>query len=104
MPKHVISSSCIDNGKEYFLVELNLTKQKWLITSNYNLHKIIIKGHLEYIGKEIDSHSSKYDNFVLLGDFNSETEDFMKSFCQMQNFKNPDPHVTKPPPIPRLSI
>ena len=42
----------------------------------------MIKGYLEYIGKEIDSHSSKYYNFLLLGDFNSEsTEKAMKKFC-----------------------
>ena len=49
----------------------------------------MIKGYLEYISEEIDSHSSKYDNFLLLGDFNAEpTEEAMKSFCQIYNFKN----------------
>ena len=49
----------------------------------------MIKGYLEYISKEIDSHSSKYDNFLLLDDFNSESpEEAMKSFCQIYNFKN----------------
>ena len=49
----------------------------------------MIKGYLEYISKEIDSLSSKCDNFVLLGDSNSEpTEEAMKSFCQIYNFKN----------------
>ena len=49
----------------------------------------MIKGYLEYISKEIDSHSSKYDNFLLLGDFNSKpTDKAMKSFCQIYNFKN----------------
>ena len=49
----------------------------------------MIKEYLEYISKEIDSHSLKYDHFLLLGDFNSEsTEEAMKSFCQIHNFKN----------------
>ena len=49
----------------------------------------MIKRYLEYISKEIDSHPSKYDNFLLLGDFNSEpTEEAMKRFCQIYNFKN----------------
>ena len=47
------------------------------------------KEYLEYISKGIDLHSSKYDNFFLLGDFNSEpAEEAMKSFCQIHNFKN----------------
>ena len=49
----------------------------------------MIKGYLEYISKVINSHSSKYDNFLLLGDFNSEpTEEAIKRFCQIRNLKN----------------
>ena len=49
----------------------------------------MIKGYLEYISKETDSHSSKYDNFLLLGDLNSEpTGEAMKSFRQIYNFKS----------------
>ena len=85
----LINSSCTNHEKEYFLVELNLRKQKYLIICNYNPHKTTIKGHLECISKYIDSHSSKYGNFLLLGDFNSKpTEEAMKSFCQIYNSKN----------------
>ena len=73
IPSKLINSSCTNHDKEYFLVELNLRKQKWLIICNYNPHKTRIKGYLECISKEIDSHSSKYDNFLLLGDFNSKS-------------------------------
>ena len=56
---------------------------------NCNPHKTRIKGHLEYISNEIESHSSKYDNFLLLDDFNSEpTEEAMKSFCEIYILKN----------------
>ena len=54
IPSKLINSSCIDHDKEYVLVELNLTKQKWLIICNYNSCKTMIKGYLEYISKEID--------------------------------------------------
>ena len=43
------------------------------------------------MSKEIDSHSSQYDDFLLLGDFTEEaipTEEVTKSFCQIPNFKN----------------
>ena len=89
IPSKLINSSCTNHGKEYFLVELNFMKQKWLIICNYNPHKTRIKGYLKCISIEIDLHSSKYDNFLLLGYFNSEpTEEAMKSFCQIYNFKN----------------
>ena len=41
----LINSSCTNHDKEYFLVELNLRKQKWLIICNYNPHKTRIKGY-----------------------------------------------------------
>ena len=87
VPSKLINSSCIDHDKEYFFVELNLREQKWLIICNYNPHKTMIKGYLEYISKEIDSYSSQHDRFLLLGDFYSEpTEEAMKSFYQIYNF------------------
>lgn len=65
-----------------FLVDLNIRKQKWLITCDYNLHKAMINEYLEYIIKRIESHSSKHD-------LNPKpTEDAKKSFCQINNFKN----------------
>ena len=89
IPSKLINSSLIDHGKEYFLVELNIRKQKWVTIYIYNPDETMIKRYLEYISKEIESHSSKYDNFFLLGDFNSEpTKEAMKSFCQIHNFKN----------------
>ena len=49
----------------------------------------MIKGYLEHISKDIDSHSTKYNNFLLLDGFNCKpTEEPMKSFCQIYNFKN----------------
>ena len=61
IPSKLINSSCTNHDKEYFLVELKLREQKWLIVCNYNPHKTSFKGYLECISKEIDLHSSKYD-------------------------------------------
>ena len=47
------SFSCIEHDKEYFLDKLNLRKQKWLIICNYNPHKTIIRGYLEFISEKI---------------------------------------------------
>ena len=89
VPSKLMNSSCTNHDKEYLLVELNVRKQKWLTIYKHNPHKTRIKGHLECISTEIDSHSSKCDNFSLLGDFDSEsTEEAMESFCQIYIFKN----------------
>ena len=82
LPSKLINTSWTNHDKEYFFRELNLRKQKSLIICNYYPHKAKIKGYFECISKEIDSHSSKYDNFLLLGDFNSKpAEEAIKSFC-----------------------
>ena len=83
------NSSCIDHNKEYFFIELNLRKLKWLIICNYNPDKTRMKGYLEYIIEEIDLHSLKYVNFHQIVNLNSDhTGEARKSFCQICNFKN----------------
>ena len=41
----LINSLCFNHDKEYFLVEVNIKKQKWLTIWNYNPHKTRIKGY-----------------------------------------------------------
>ena len=62
----------IDSEIEAFYVELNIRKKKWLLCCSYNPNKTFITKHLAEIGRNRDLFSSKYDNFILLGDFNSE--------------------------------
>ena len=48
----------------------------------------MISDHLENIGKQINI-CEKYENCILLGDFNSEMcEDEMQVFYNTYNFKN----------------
>ena len=48
-----------------------------------------IKNHLQEIGKGLDLNSSKYDNFIVLGDFNVEMSNpHMSEFCALYNFTN----------------
>ena len=55
----------------------------------YNPNKNLISNHLKEIGKNLDNYSSKYDNFILLGDLNSEpTESAVRDFCQIYGCKN----------------
>ena len=78
-----------DTGLEAMFIEINIRKAKWLINYSYNPHKADIKNHLKAIGKNLDSQSSKYDNFIALGDFNVEpTEIAMSNFMEVYNFKN----------------
>ena len=68
---------------ESFYVELNFRNKKWLLNCSYNSKHSSIEPHLDSLSKSIDSLSSKYDNFILLGDFNS-----MKTFGKIYKLRN----------------
>ena len=54
-----------------------------------NPHESFSKDFLKAISKEIDSLSSRYVNFLIIGDFNCEIrEEPMSNFCQIYDFKN----------------
>ena len=72
-----------DKPIESFYVELNLRNSKWLINCSYNSHKNNIGTHLDRISQSLDVFSSKYERFLLVGDFNVAVEEtHMKSFCE----------------------
>ena len=60
---------------ESFYVELNLRNNKWLINCSYNPHKSLIGNHLDEVSKILELYSSAYDKIILLGDFNTETDE-----------------------------
>ena len=74
---------------ESFFVEIILHKKKWLINCSYNPTKNNIKNHLETISRALDTFSTKYENLVLLGDFNVCVDDEnMKKFCNFYSLKS----------------
>ena len=79
----------IDPNFEAFYVELNIRKRKSLLCCSYNPNKNLINKHLDEIGRNLDLLSSKYDNFILLGDFNSKSfEQPIRDFFHVYNCQN----------------
>ena len=77
------------SNREGFFIEINLRNKKWVIGCSYNPHNAEISSHMNCMGKAIDSLSSRYENFLLIGDFNAEVSDVsMKEFCDIYSFKN----------------
>ena len=77
------------NNSEYFFVEINLRKNKRLLRCSYNPYKNSVSTHIDFLRKELILHSSNYENFILLGDFNSEmTDSNLKGFCNLYLLKN----------------
>ena len=74
---------------ENFFVEINLYNKKWLINCSYNPHKSSIENHLDIISRSLDTHSTKYKNIVLLGDFNVYIHDeAWQTFCKSYSFNS----------------
>ena len=89
------------NNFDGLFIELNFHKKKSLICYTYNAHKSNISNHLIYLGEKLDIPMSEYDNFLIVGDFNSEwSESAMSNFCETYQlhvfvkcftcFKNPE--------------
>ena len=73
---------------EGIFLELNLRKKR-LLFGGYNHNKNNTVEFLNEIGPILVLYMSKYDNFIILGDFNSEMcENDMNGFCDTYNLRN----------------
>ena len=83
LPCHELASHKLPIDIECIFLEMTIRKSKWLIIGGYNPHKENISKFLKYVGQELDKYLSKYENLLLLGDWNSAvTEKDMKEFCE----------------------
>ena len=74
---------------ECIFVEINLHRKKWIIGGIYNPNKNTIGSHLTELNNSMMKFMQNYDNFVLLGDFNSEENDQeMQEFLHCFSIKN----------------
>ena len=95
------------NNSEYVFVEINLRNKKWLLCCSYNSHKNSISTHIDFLRRELALPSSSYEDFISLGDFNSEMTDAnLKDFCNLYLLKNliKKPTCFKNPENPKTII
>ena len=89
IPAKQIEANVILFDVETINIEINLWKRKWFICGSYNPQGSKIGHHLCELGKLIDSITSKYENIILLGDFNcTESDPQMENFLYTYNLKN----------------
>ena len=72
----------------------------------YNNNKLNTDNFLSKLGPVLDHYLPKFDNFLLLGDFNSEIHEIgMSEFCDIYNLQNLiiDPICFKNPINPQLT-
>ena len=85
----LLNISYVSSDTESLAIEINLRKTKWLLTCSYNPHKNNISNHLMNLSKIIDGNSSRYDKYLCIGDFSSETsETALRNFCDLYKLKN----------------
>ena len=74
-----------------FFIEILLKSCKWLIYGSYNPNRVNVATNLGKIGKalNISTYSRKYQNTLLIGDFNVEcNEANTKAFCNQYKLKS----------------
>ena len=75
---------------EGLYVEINLQKKKCLLCCSYTPNRNVIKSHLEILHKGLASYSSKYENLIVLGDFNvAMNNSDITVFCDRYDLKYP---------------
>ena len=73
---------------ELIIIEINLKKRKWVLLCIYNPHKEMIRNFLSSLCSILDELTVKYENIIILGDFNCEMkEESMNTFCNTYNLK-----------------
>ena len=61
-------------------------KKKRNLSSSYDPHSNLIETHLNYLKKSLDHFSRKFNNWILIGDFNSKISNkYLKAFCEYCN-------------------
>ena len=74
---------------EGIFIEINLRKKRWLLFAGYNNLKSKISSFLDNLGKCLDKYISKYENLLVIGDFNSEIKEIrMSEFCDIYDLQN----------------
>ena len=67
-----LKSKLVASTTEVLFIKINLRKKKRLMCCDYNPSKLAIKNFTYNIGKTLDSYIGNYDNFLVVGNFNSE--------------------------------
>jgi len=71
----------ISPGIECLLTEITISKRKWLLIGFYNPQKSTIALNIGILERNLSHYLTKYENVIILGDFNSEVqEEVIKTF------------------------
>ena len=78
-----LKSFCFETDMECICFEISLKGKKWVIFSIYRPPLQSLDRFLDNLDKAVDHYSEKYENLLLLGDFN--TVDTDQQICTFMN-------------------
>ena len=101
LPCKKIDLCKLPENVEGMFIEITVRNTKWLIVLGHNPCKENTPYFLGHISKGLDMVLANYENFLILGDFNSKVSEIhMKEFCELYDledlinvptcFKNPN--------------
>ena len=74
---------------ECLLVEIRLRNNKYILIAGYCPHKELSSSFLSHVGRALDKMLGKYENILIIGDFNStQNELCMRDFCETYSLEN----------------
>ena len=89
IPSRKLSCDDICNSIQAIPFEINLRKEKWLVISIYRPPSQDSVFFLNSLTKIIDVFADKYDNYLILGDFNLESGNtILTNFLDSNNLRN----------------
>ena len=89
IPSRKLSCDDICNSIQAIPFEINLRKEKWLVISIYRPPLQDSVFFLNSLTKIIDVFADKYDNYLILGDFNLESGNtILTNFLDSNNLRN----------------
>ena len=85
----IIESENLPSSFEGLVIELSFNLKKWLLICSYNPHRNSLKEHNRVLLCCLDQNIQKYENIILMGDYNAEiTNASMQEFCESYFLEN----------------
>ena len=94
IPYKVVNTFHFSEECEIISLDFSISNKKWLLLSIYNPRSQNEASFVEQIKLTLNTYSTSYENFLLIGDFNMTTEnsklqDLMDAFCLDNLIKEP---------------
>ena len=74
----IIECENLPSSFEGLVIELSFNLKKWLLICSYNPHRNNIKEHIRVLSCCLDQNIQKYENIILMGDYNAEITENME--------------------------